>query len=143
MAKQKELVLEQQRLATKIMAQLEAKAPKVLANYPVEIAYLHGSVARGQASANHDIDIALVLSELLAPYERLRLESEIQTALEEVCDLPNLDVRTINHAPITLQGVIILEGILLYDRVKDRRIAFEVLTRQKFTDYQLGTRELP
>ena len=35
-----------------------------------------------------------------------------------------------------MQGGIIQEGILLYSRDKDRRVAFEVLIRKKYFDYR-------
>jgi predicted nucleotidyltransferase len=107
-----------------------------LAGYPVEIAYLHGSVANGTPLPDSDVDIALVLSEVPPPYERLKLELEIQAALEDACQLSNVDVRTINQAPIMAQGPIVQEGILLYNRDRAQRIAFEVLTRKKYFDYR-------
>jgi predicted nucleotidyltransferase len=127
---------ERQQRATEITARLKACAPEVLAKYPVEIAYLHGSVARGCPLPSSDVDIALVLTELSPPYQRLTLELEIQAALEDTCRLSNLDVRTINQAPVMVQGRIVQEGVLLYNRDKDCRIAFEILTRKKYFDYQ-------
>lgn len=136
MEQQNEFRLERQQHAADITARLKAVVPKVLAKYPVEIAYLHGSVARGTPLPTSDVDIALVLSELPPPYERLKLELAIQAALEDACQLRNLDVRTINYAPIMVQGPIVQEGILLYSRDKARRVAFEVLTRSKYFDYR-------
>ncbi len=136
MTLQTDIRLERQQQAADITARLKAVAPKVLVNYPVEIAYLHGSVARGTPLPTSDIDIALVLSESLPPYERLMLELAIQAVLEDACHLANLDVRSINHAPIMAQGPIVQEGILLYSRDKARRVAFEVLTRSKYFDYR-------
>ncbi len=127
---------ERQQHAANITARLKACVPQVLAHYPVEIAYLHGSVARGTPLPTSDVDIALVLSDLPPPYERLKLELTIQAALEDACDLSNLDVRAINHAPIIAQGPIVQEGILLYSRDKARRVAFEVLTRKKYFDFR-------
>jgi hypothetical protein len=82
------------------------------------------------------VDIALVLTEVPPPYERLLLELEIQAVLEDACRLSNLDVRSINQAPLVAQGRIVQEGVLLYNRDKDRRVAFEVLTRKKYFDYR-------
>ncbi len=127
---------ERQRRATEIILRLKECAGTVLAQYPVEIAYLHGSVARRQPLPTSDIDIALVLAELPPPYDRLMLELDIQAALEDQCQLSNLDVRTINHAPLMVQGRIVQEGELVYNQDKDRRVAFEVLTRKKFFDFQ-------
>jgi predicted nucleotidyltransferase len=108
----------------------------VLAKFPVEIAYLHGSVARGCPLPTSDVDVAVLLTVLPPPYDRLRLEFDIQAALADACGLSNLDVRAINGAPVMVQGNIVQEGVLLYTRDKDRRVAFEVLTRKKFFDYR-------
>ena len=103
--------IERQRRADEIIARLEADAANVLAKYPVEIAYLHGSVARGRVLPTSDVDIALVLTTLPPPYERVMLELDIRAALEDACRLSNIDIRTINHAPVLVQGRIVQEGI--------------------------------
>ena len=136
MEQQNSVQTERQERAAEIITRLKAHAPQVLAKYPVEIAYLHGSVARGRPLPSSDVDIALVFSQLLPPYEHLILELEIQAALEDTCDLAKVDVRTINLAPIMVQGQIIQEGVLLYSRDKDDRVAFEILTRKKYFDYR-------
>ena len=136
MNQRKQRQADRQRQANEIVSRLQEKAPAVLAQYPVEIAYLHGSVARGQPLPTSDIDIAVVLNDVPPPYDRLQLELQIQAALEDGCDLTDLDVRTINHAPIIAQGRIVQEGILLYERDKAQRVAFEVLTRKKYFDFR-------
>ncbi|GAB4416182.1 MAG: hypothetical protein Fur0044_11400 [Anaerolineae bacterium] len=128
--------LERQQRATEITSLLKKCAPEVLEKYPVEMAYLHGSVARGCPLPTSDVDIALVLAEVPSPYDRLTLELKIQAALEDACRLSNLDVRSINQAPVMVQGQIIQEGVLLYRRDKDQQIAFEILTRKKYFDYR-------
>jgi hypothetical protein len=136
MSQHNEIQTQRQRQADEIITRLKASALEVLAQFPVEIAYLHGSVARGRPLPSSDIDIALVLTEVPPPYERLTLELSIQAALEDACGLTNLDVRSINEAPLVAQGDIVQEGILLYSRDKEQRVAFEILTRKKYFDYQ-------
>ena len=74
---------ERQRRAAEIIARVKAGAAAVLAKYPVEIAYVYGSVARSCPLPSSDVDIALVLSKSPAAYERLILELDIQAALED------------------------------------------------------------
>ena len=131
MQSQNKLQIERQQRAAEITQRLKSCAPEVLAQYPVEIAYLHGSVARGCPLPTSDVDIALVLTELPPPYEL-----KIQAALEDACGLTNMDVRAINDAPLMVQGSIIQEGTLLYSRDKERRITFEILIRKKYFDYR-------
>ncbi|MCZ7574642.1 MAG: nucleotidyltransferase domain-containing protein [Ardenticatenaceae bacterium] len=135
MEQQNDVRVEREQRAAEIIARLKACVPKVLAEYPVEIAYVYGSVARATPLPSSDVDIALVLTESPLPYERLMLELDIQAALEDSCSLSNFDVRAINQAPLMVQGPIVQEGRLLYERDKDRRVAFEVLTRKKYFDY--------
>jgi len=122
--------------AINIIARLKIHAAPVLKNYPVEIAYLYGSMARKCPLPDSDIDIALILmNNDFASYERLLLEMKIGAALEDGCQCRPIDVRTINHAPITVQGTVVQEGILLYSRSKDYRVAFEVTVRKQYFDY--------
>lgn len=127
---------ERQRHADEIIAKLRTHLKEVLQKYPVEAAYLYGSVARGQPLPTSDVDIALLLSDCPLPYQRLELELKVQADLEDACDLPKVDVRTLNDAPLAVQGDIVQNGILFYTANKDRRVAFEVLTRKKYFDYQ-------
>lgn len=136
MKQQSKVQIERQRRATEIITQLKACAPDVLARYPVDIAYLYGSVAQGCPLPDSDIDIALLLTDLPPPYERLQLEFTIQADLEDACHYSNIDVRAINQAPLMVQGNIVQEGILIYSHDKDQRVAFEVLVRKKYFDYR-------
>jgi predicted nucleotidyltransferase len=126
---------ERQARAAAVITQLKATIAPVLARYPVAMAYLYGSMARGRPLPTSDIDIALVLTNPPAPYERLKLELTIQADLEDASQLRELDVRSINQAPLMVQGRILQEGLLLYERDRELRIAFEVLTRKKYFDY--------
>lgn len=130
------------REATRILARLREKAPSVLAGYPVDAAYVYGSVARKTVTPFSDVDIALVLSKPLSPYERLMLELEIQAALEDMSGLKGLDVRAVNDAPLLVQGRVVQEGILLYERDRARRVAFEVQTRKRYFDFVPTARRL-
>jgi hypothetical protein len=46
------------------------------------------------------------------------------------------DVRAINDAPIRVQGKVVTEGVLLYARDQDLRVAFEVHTHKRYFDFQ-------
>ncbi|MBI4769723.1 MAG: nucleotidyltransferase domain-containing protein [Chloroflexi bacterium] len=122
--------------AAAIREKLQAQAGAVLSALPVELAYLHGSVARGSPLSTSDIDLAVVLSEPLPPpLELLKLELRIQAAIEDTCGLREVDVRVINTAPITVQGEIVQHGICLFARDRAMRVEFESLTRRKYLDY--------
>ncbi|MDM8527737.1 nucleotidyltransferase domain-containing protein [Anaerolineales bacterium HSG24] len=127
---------ERQQRANQIINQLKEQVPPILATYPVDMAYLYGSVARKRPLPTSDIDIALILREVPATgKDILYLEFAIQAALEDGCGLANFDVRTINNAPLMVRGEVVQRGILLYQRDEDVRVAFEVLTRKLYFDY--------
>ena len=123
--------------AEAIVEKLRLRLETALSRFPVELAYLHGSIARGTPLPGSDVDLALVLSEPLPPpMERLKLEFEIQDAIAEVCELKAVDARVINHAPLAVQGEIVQEGVCLYARSRELKTEFESLTRRKYFDFK-------
>ena len=55
-----------------VLTRLRSAAPSVFADLPVEVAYLFGSHARGEASQLSDVDVALLAPDVV-PNERLNL----------------------------------------------------------------------
>ena len=99
-------------------------------------------MARGRVIPLSDVDIALLLIAPLPPYERLTMELTIQGDIEAACGLSPVDVRAISEAPLTVQGRIVQQGILLYERDRARRIAFEIETRKRYFDFAPVARRL-
>ncbi len=144
---QSEVKAQRQQEASRILARLREVLPPVLARYPVDAAYVYGSVARGAVTPLSDVDIALLLTASLPPYERLKMELTIQGDIEAAREvllhgLSSVDVRAINEAPLTVRGRIVQEGILIYERDRVRRIAFEVATRKRYFDFAPVARRL-
>ncbi len=78
---------QRQQRANRILARLREVIPSVLTRYPVDAAYVYGSVARGTVMPFSDLDVALLLSPPLPPpYERLKLELTLQGDIEDACD---------------------------------------------------------
>jgi predicted nucleotidyltransferase len=128
--------------ANRIITRLGEVLPSILTRYPVDAAYVYGSVARGTMTPLSDVDIALLLTAPLLPYERLKMELAIQGDIEAACGLSPVDVRAVSEAPLTVQGRIVQQGILLYERDRARRIAFEVATRKRYFDFAPVARRL-
>jgi len=128
--------------ADRVLARLREVLPSILAQYPVDAAYVYGSVARGTMTPLSDVDIALLLAVPLPPYERLRMELTLQGDIEVVCGLSPVDVRAINEAPLMVQGRIVQQGILLYKGDRARRVAFEGATRKRYFDFAPVSRRL-
>ncbi len=134
--------LQQRQRAETLLSRVREVLPALLAHYPVVAAYVYGSVARGTVLPTSDVDIALVLAEPLPPYERLQLELTIESEVEEAAGISPVDVRIINDAPLLVKGQIAQEGIRVYEGDRQKRIAFEVLTRQQYMDFERFVRPL-
>jgi len=121
----------------KIFNSLKGKLPDILADRPVNLAYLYGSIVDGRALPSSDADMALVLESncSLSAYERMRLEFDIAAEVESRCHINKADVRSINEAPLTVQGMVVTEGVLLYSRDEEFRVEFEVYTRKLYFDF--------
>lgn len=117
---------------------LKMALAEILQDRPVAIAYLYGSTTSGETTPFSDIDIALVLKPDcdLDPYGRLMLELDLEAELERCCGIANADIRSIDAAPLRVQGKVLIEGILLYCADDDFRVAYETQTRKSYFDFQ-------
>jgi predicted nucleotidyltransferase len=122
---------------SEMLSRLEAAMPGILIGKPVMLAYLYGSTADGSRLPFSDVDIALVLAPdcPLSAYERMQLELDLAAEIERLCDIRETDVRSIDAAPLTVQGMVVSEGILLYSRDEEFRIQYEVHTRKLYFDF--------
>ena len=116
---------------------LQREIPAILVERPVMIVYLYGSVVGGNTLPSSDVDIGLVLDPgcVLSAYERMQLEFSIAGEIEHRCNLREADVRSIDVAPLTVQGMVVTEGILLYSRDEEFRVQYEVYTRKRYFDF--------
>jgi len=95
-------------------------------------AYLYGSVARGTARADSDVDLAVLpMLPSTGTLESLQLdlEGELERRLRKPVQIVVLDT-----APLDLVHRILLEGILVHERDRSRRIDFEVRARNEYFD---------
>jgi len=120
-----------------VVCQLWAELPSILDGGPVRLAYLHGSVAEGCPLPFSDVDLALVLApgHGLSPYQRLRLELDIAAKLEARCGWKKVDVRSINDAPVMVQGTVLTEGVRVYSADEEFRVEYEPLTWKRYFDF--------
>jgi predicted nucleotidyltransferase len=153
METQEAIKAQRQAQAAAMMERLRDTLPPILDAYPVAAAYVYGSVARGTMTPFSDVDIALLLktpadadtsysSQPSSDYDRLMLELTIQGEIEETLGFSPVDVRSINAAPLLVQGHIIQNGIRIYERDHAQRVAFEVATRKRYFDFAPVARRL-
>jgi uncharacterized protein len=96
--------------------------------------YIFGSIARGNAKPDSDVDVAVLFTSpppqrLDGP--RLVIEGELERALGRTVDLVVL-----NDVPVDLRIRVLRDGRLLIDRDRAARIAFEVQTRNEAFDLE-------
>lgn len=119
---------------------LREKAEAIFGPLPVDAAYIYGSVATGQVHPFSDVDLALLVEEevvqRLSPYERLRLEADVELRIADLTGIHYADVRIMNDAPIAWRGPVVLWGICIYSRNENRRIEFEVRSRKEYFDFR-------
>jgi predicted nucleotidyltransferase len=94
--------------------------------------YLFGSVARGEARPDSDVDVAVLYrGELPRTLEGLPLELEGE--LERLLRRP-VDVIALNRAPLDLVHHVLHEGVLIAEPDRSARIRFEVKSRNEYFD---------
>ena len=117
----------------RILAQLKAGAPALLAQYPVRLAYVYGSVARGQATPLSDVDVGVLFDETLPNSDVFDLALELTSRLQEIAKTPlAVDVRAMNEMPILMLGAIVSEGACIYARDETDRLAYESAIRADY-----------
>ncbi len=94
--------------------------------------YVYGSVARGEARGDSDIDIAVLYAQDPPPtFEGLGLE--LGSALERLLGR-EVDLLVLNRAPLDLIHRVLRDGVLVYDGHPSSRIRFEVQARNAYFD---------
>lgn len=94
--------------------------------------YLFGSVARGDAGPNSDVDVGI----LFAAEPRAKLgapQFAIEAALERLLGRP-VQVVALNRASADLVHRVLRDGRLVLDRDRAARIRFEVRSRNEYFD---------
>jgi predicted nucleotidyltransferase len=98
----------------------------------VVAAWLFGSVARGTARHDSDIDVAILFAE--APPSTLEgLPLDIEDELGRQFGRP-VQVVVMNEAPVDLVHRVIRDGILVCERDRNARVRFEVRSRNEYFD---------
>lgn len=96
----------------------------------VTAVYLFGSQAKGKATAKSDIDLAVLLREKPGYDYRLRVMSELAGLLKT-----EVDVLVLDQCGILMQRQVLKHGIVLYERDRRARIAFEIRSRKMYFDF--------
>ena len=111
-------------------------------------AWLFGSVARGADRPESDIDIA-VLTSRPADHTVADLWLDLRADLSAIASR-EVDLVVLDQAPADLVHRVLRDGVVLVERDRSARIAFEVDARNRFFDmtpiwneYRRGRRSVP
>lgn len=109
---------------------------RCLARHPeVLVAYVFGSVARRQAHARSDVDIAVLVSEEVVKSDsfryRLKLTADLMSELGG-----DVDLIVLNQAPPLLAHRILRDGKLILERSASARVRFQVHAVNQYLDTQ-------
>jgi predicted nucleotidyltransferase len=99
----------------------------------IAAAYLFGSVARGTARPDSDVDVGVLYS--VDPPKTLAGMFDLEGDLESAFGVP-VQVVVLNYAPVDLIIRVLRDGKLLVDRDRSRRIQFEVRSRNELWDLE-------
>lgn len=118
---------ETETIAATIRSELDAE-PDVVA------AYLYGSLARGAQRPDSDVDVALLLdADPPDTLESLRLD--LAARMEDRIGRP-VQIVILNRVPCDLAHRVRRDGIIVTDRNRRRRVAWEVKSRNEYFDME-------
>jgi len=101
----------------------------------VALAYLFGSLARGQAGPLSDIDVAVLLAGAPAADACFQARLDIIGDLMRRLHTNDVDVLILNQAPLTLRYAVLRDGVLLFARSQHDAVAFRVRTLNEYFDF--------
>ncbi len=99
----------------------------------VKLAYLFGSIVRGDANELSDVDIAVMLDESLSKKDMFNEELDLISELTHVLKSDKIDLVVLNDAPLLLKYNIIKNGHVLKTNEK-KRISFETGVMSRYLD---------
>ncbi len=106
---------------------------KINDKYSIDLAYLFGSVARNQYNKESDIDIAIKFKNKYSKMDEIFIRGEI-IDIGKAYFKRNVDIVSLDNAPIALKYEIIKDGILLIDCYE--RVSIESLIIREYFDFK-------
>jgi predicted nucleotidyltransferase len=103
--------------------------------YPVRFAYLFGSRARGEATADSDADIAVCLAKRYEKSETAFIRGALIERAQEYLSCA-ADLVFLEEADLYLKYLIVKEGIPVKDNGDGSRAEFESRTLREYFDFQ-------
>jgi len=95
--------------------------------------YLFGSHAKGTARPLSDVDLAVLFTDNQVPFLRFQKKLRVTADLEDLLACP-VDVVDIRSADLPFFHQVMLNKVLVYERDRTSRVAFEVDSRKRYFD---------
>ncbi len=102
--------------------------------HSVQLVYLFGSRATGQAGPLSDFDFGVLFRATLSAAERFRHRLSLIAELLGVLHVQHIDVVVLNEAPPALRFKIIERGQVIYNEDERARVRFEAKTMSEYFD---------
>jgi len=114
------------------MLQLNDDTQHQLAELGVVLCYAHGSVVKGTAMRESDLDVAVLFHVAPIPKDAIAMTGKLQRLLHTLAPTRDLDIVILNEASPLFRQVVAVEGLLLYARSEDDRIRFECTAMHEY-----------
>lgn len=101
----------------------------------ISFAYLFGSLARAEATAASDLDIAIYCRNG-DPEQCFTTKLDLQADLCRALGRNDIDILVLNTAPIMLLDEVVRQGILLHEQEPAAREKFELNTLHQAIDFK-------
>jgi predicted nucleotidyltransferase len=98
----------------------------------IVVAYVFGSVARGESGPMSDVDVGILFTAPPSPTLSgpvLTIEGELEKRLRRT-----VQVVALNNAPVDLVHRVLRDGEIVYEADRSARIRFEVAARNVYFD---------
>lgn len=113
----------------------QQKLNKICQKNQIILVYLFGSMARGEAHQESDIDIGILFDKKVDKKDYLKIEGRMIDFFAEIYPKKEINMVNLNISSPLLKQNIILEGKLLYKRNNLDRIYFQINTLQEYDEY--------
>lgn len=110
--------------------------PYFAAQEQIAVAYLFGSVARGQASPLSDIDIAILLQSPQDAAARFSLRLRVTKDIKALVRDRDIDVIVLDDVPLAVSYRVIRDGVVLNCNNEQLRIEWTASTVSRYLDFK-------
>jgi uncharacterized protein len=116
-------------------ALLDRARAALLARPEVQDAYLFGSLARGDAGATSDVDVAVYVDPEVLERPGFGIQAELGSDLQAALGRPDVDVVILNLAPPLLYHRVLRDGIRLLARSETATATREGQALSRYCDF--------